>query len=121
MENQKSTSSNEIKKTIDLYLSRWKLIAFCVIVALAAAYTHLRYATYQYDASATIKIKDEKESRKLPSMEEMAKSGLFSDGTDKLKDEIEIITSRTVITNIVKNLKLNVQYYEQGKIKEQEI
>ncbi len=121
MENQKSTSSNEIKKTIGLYLSRWKLLAFCAIVALAAAYTHLRYATYQYSASATIKIKDDKQSQKLPSMEDMAKSGLFSDGTNKIKDEIEVITSRTVIANIVKNLKLNIRYYEQGKIKEQEI
>ncbi|HNQ27770.1 MAG TPA: Wzz/FepE/Etk N-terminal domain-containing protein, partial [Aquaticitalea sp.] len=86
MENQKSTSSNEIKKTIGLYLSRWKLLAFCAIVALAAAYTHLRYATYQYSASATIKIKDDKQSQKLPSMEDMAKSGLFSDGTNKIKD-----------------------------------
>ncbi len=113
-------SNNEIKKTLNLYLTRWKFIAFFVIIALALAYSHLRYATYQYQASATIKIKDEKESQKLPSMEEIGKGGLFSDG-NKIKDEIEIITSRTVITNIVKNLKLNIRYYEQGKIKEKEL
>src|SRR5690606_25435031 len=99
---------------------RWKFITFFVIIAVALAYTHLRYATYQYQASATIKIIDEKESQKLPSIEEIGKGGLFSDG-NKIKDEIEIITSRTVITNIVKNLKLNIRFYEQGKIKEQEI
>lgn len=120
MSSKTVNSNNEIKKVIDLYLSRWKFIAFFAIIAIALAYSHLRYATYQYQASATIKIIDEKEAQKLPSIEEIGKGGLFTDG-NKIKDEIEIITSRTVITNIVKNLKLNIRYYEQGKIKEKEL
>jgi len=120
MDSKKDTPSNEIKKTIDLYLSRWKLIAFFVIVALGLAYSHLRYATYEYSASATIKIKEEKESQKLPSVEELSKGGLFSEG-NKIQDEIEVITSRTIATNIVKNLNLNISYYEQGMIKEKEL
>lgn len=121
MESEINTSTNEIKKALDLYLSKWKLISFFVIVALAIAYSFLRYSTYQYQAYATIKIKDEQESQKLPSITEIARGGLFSDGTNKIKDEIEIITSRTTIANIVKSLKLNIRYYEQGKIKEQEL
>lgn len=121
MESKSNTSTNNIKKILDLYLSKWKLISFFVIFALALAYSFLRYSTYQYEASATIKIKDEQESQKLPSITEIARGGLFSDGTNKIKDEIEIITSRTTIANIVKSLKLNIRYYEQGKIKEQEL
>ncbi len=120
MESKTPTSSTEIKKTIDLYLSRWKLITFFVIVALGLAYSHLRYTSYVYKANATIKIKEEKESQKLPSMEEFSKGGLFTDG-NKIQDEIEVITSRTIATNIVKNLKLNISYYEQGMIKEKEL
>ncbi len=121
MESKQTTPTNDIKNILDLYLSRWKLIAFFVIVAMAIAYGYLRYTTYQYEASATIKIKDEKQSQKMPSMEEMSVNGLFSDGTNKIRDEIEIITSRAVISNVVKNLKLNIRYFEQGKIKEQEL
>lgn len=121
MESKIVTPTNEIKKTVDLYLSKWKLITFFVATALTLAYGYLRYTTYKFEASATIKIKDEKQSQKLPSMEEISKNGLFSDGTNKIRDEIEIITSRNVIANVVKNLKLNIRYYEQGKIKEQEL
>ncbi|WP_417370887.1 GumC family protein [Gelidibacter japonicus] len=121
MESKINTSTNEIKKTLDLYLSRWKLISFFVIIAMALAYSFLRYSTYQYEATATIKIKDEQQSQKLPTMAEMTGSGLFSDGTNKIKDEIEVMTSRTVISNIVKKLELNIRYFEQGKIKEQEL
>ncbi|TDU39997.1 capsular exopolysaccharide synthesis family protein [Gelidibacter sediminis] len=116
-----TTSTNEIRKIFDLYLSKWKLIVLSAIVALIIAYGYLRYSTYQYEAFATIKIKDEKQSQKLPTIADMGKGGLFSDGGNKIKDEIAVMTSRTIISNIVKNLKLNVSYFEQGKIKEQEI
>lgn len=121
MESKTSMPTNELKKTIDLYLSRWKLISFFAIIALVLAFTYLRYSTYQYQAHATIKIKDEKQSQKLPSISEISKGGLFSDGNNKIKDEIEIMTSRTIISKIVKKLELNIRYYEQGKIKEQEL
>ena len=121
MESKNTNSNHEIRKIVDLYLSRWKLILIFVIMALALAYGYLRYSHYQYEAFATIKIKDEKQSQKLPTIADMGKGGLFTDGGNKIKDEIAVMTSRTLIANIVKNLKLNVRYYQQGKIKEQEI
>ncbi|HLT33763.1 MAG TPA: polysaccharide biosynthesis tyrosine autokinase [Aquaticitalea sp.] len=121
MESKKVKSTKEIKKNLNLYLSRWKLIAFFVVVALALAYSYLRYSTYQYEAYATIKIKDEKQSQKLPSLSEITGTAAFSNEGSPVNDEIEILTSRTLFKNIVKNLKLNIRYYEQGKIKEQEI
>ncbi len=87
MHSKTSTPTDELKKTIDLYLSNWKLISFFIFLALAMAFTYLRYSTYQYQASATIKIKDEKQSQKLPSITEISKGGLFSDGSNKIKDE----------------------------------
>lgn len=121
MESQKTHETNEVRKILDLYLSRWKLILFFIIIALTLAFTYLRYTTYQYQASAIIKIKDDKQSQKLPSISEMSKGSLFADGNNKINDEIEVMTSRTLISNIVKNLQLNIRYYAQGKIKEQEL
>lgn len=121
MESKNTNSTHEIRKTVDLYLSRWKLILFFVILALGLAFAYLRYTTYQYQASATIKIKDDKQSQKLPSISEMSKGSLFSDGNSKINDEIEVITSRSIISNVVRKLDLNIRYYHQGKIKEQEL
>ncbi|WP_400078942.1 GumC family protein [Winogradskyella sp. R77965] len=121
MESKTTPSSNKIRKTLNLYLRQWKIISFCLFIALAIAYSYLRYTTYKYKATATIKLRDEKQSQKLPSLEEVNKGGLFSDGTNKIRDEIEVITSQTLISNIVKELKLNIRYYNQGQIKEQEL
>ena len=121
MEPKKVTPTNEIKKTLDIYLSRWKLISFFVILALAIGYSYLRYSTYQYEAYAVIKIKDEKQSQKLPSLAELSGGGAFSESSSPVLDEVKIITSRNLISNVVKDLNLNVRYFEQGKIKEQEL
>ncbi|WP_296317527.1 GumC family protein [Winogradskyella sp. UBA3174] len=119
----KSTSITglHIRKKIELFFSYWKWICFSVIVALVIAFTHLRYTNYEYKANATIKIRDEKQSTMLPSMEEMGSNGLFSQGSDKIKDEISVIQSRTLFKNIVEKLKLNISYFEEGKIKEKEL
>lgn len=121
MKDKSPSSTDNLKKTLDIYLSRWKFIIFFAVIALGLAYASLRYATYQYQASATIKIKEEQQSQKLPGLDEMTSGGLFSGGGNKVKDEIEVMTSRVIISNIVKNLGLNIRYYNQGKIIEQEI
>jgi len=121
MDSKSRSNSNEIRQAIELLSSKWKWLLFCLIIAVGLGYTYLRYATNEYSASATIKIQDENQSKKLPSIEEVANTGLFSDGTDKIKDEIAIIKSRTLIGNVVKDLKLNIRYFAEGSIKEREI
>lgn len=121
MESKPVSKPNEIRQSIELFLSHWKIILFCIVVSLFLGYTYLRYATYEFSASATIKIRDDNESEKLPSIGDASGKGLFSDGTNKIKDEIETIQSRTLIENVVKNLNLNIRCFAEGSIKEREI
>jgi succinoglycan biosynthesis transport protein ExoP len=121
METKGKSANNEIKQQLELILSYWKLISICLIIALSLAYIHLRYATSEYKASATIKIKDDKQSQKLPSIESIAGGGLFENGSNKIVDEIEVIQSRSLMSNVIKKLDLNIKYYSQGQVKEQEI
>lgn len=121
MESKPVSSSNEIRQAVELFLSQWKILLLCLIIALGLGYTYLRYATNEYSAGATIKIQDENESKKLPSLEEISNGGLFSGGANKVKDEISILKSKTLIENVVRALNLNVRYYAEGKVKEREI
>jgi capsular exopolysaccharide synthesis family protein len=118
---ESNSATSDIKQKIELFISYWKWISLSVVVALLLGHTYLRYTANEYKANATIKIRDEKQSTKLPSIEDMTGEGLFSGGTDKIKDEIQVIQSRTLIENIIKNLKLNIRCFEQGKIKEKEL
>jgi succinoglycan biosynthesis transport protein ExoP len=121
MESRPNSVTTDIKQKVELFLSYWKWIAFSAIVAILLGHAYLRYTTYMYKANATIKIRDEKQSTKLQGIEDIDKNGLFSQGTDKIKDEITVIQSRTLAENIIKTLDLNIQYFEKGKIKEVEL
>lgn len=122
MKNSLSNLNNvEARQTIEKFLLYWKYILISVFLSVSVGFIYLRYADNLYVATATIKIQDEKQSKKLPSIEEISNKGLFAEGSDKIKDEIEIIKSRTLITNVVNNLNLNVRCFAQGQIKENEI
>lgn len=121
MESKPVSSPNEIRQSVELFLSHWKLLIFCITVAIFLGYTYLRYTTSEYSASATIKIRDDKESKKLSTNGESSNEGLFSDGTDKIKDEIETMQSRTLIEQVVKQLNLNIRCFAEGSIKVREI
>lgn len=118
---KKKSITTEISKVLNLYLSYWKWILLSVFIAIFLGFTYLRYATYEYKASATIKLREEDQATKLPSLEDVKNSGFFSQGSDKIKDEIKIIQSRTLAENVVKDLNLNISYYAVGKIKQNEL
>ncbi|WP_299109719.1 polysaccharide biosynthesis tyrosine autokinase [uncultured Winogradskyella sp.] len=120
MEVNPTSNSIDLRKKIDLFVSNWKIIFLCLVCALFLAFTYLRYTSNLYKASATIKIKDENQSKKLPSSLLEAGNGDLFGASDKIKDELQTIRSRSLIENVVKNLKLNITCVEVGNIKELE-
>ena len=114
-------NQNELRDKVDLFLSKWKFIIICLFLVIGFAYVYLRYANYEYRATASIKINEEKQNKQLPELTALQNYGLFSNDFAKVDDEIEIIKSRTLIQKVVEDLKLNISYYVRGKIKEQEI
>ena len=116
-----NSNSSDIKQTLENFLYYWKWILISVLFSLIFAFLYLRYTTFEYNATATIKIQDEEQSKKLPSLEDLSNKGLFSDGADKIKDELITIKSRTIAKNIIKKLELNILYYAEGDIKDIEL
>lgn len=114
--------NQDLRKTTDLFLSKWKLILFFVILMLGLSYIYLKYSTYEYQASASIKIKnDDQNNSQLKELSQLQNYGLFSSDFNNITDEVEIIKSRRIIKRVVDDLDLNIKYYVQGRIKEQEV
>ncbi|WP_274476569.1 GumC family protein [Mangrovimonas aestuarii] len=118
MSSQKSINNKEhLRESIEVYLSKWKFILLGLIIALVLGFLYLRYATYEYKASATIKIKDDESNNKLPEISSLQNYGLFKTDLNNVVDEIEVIRSRFLIGQVVEELKLNIQFYVQGRFK----
>ncbi|NND53014.1 MAG: polysaccharide biosynthesis tyrosine autokinase [Flavobacteriaceae bacterium] len=113
-------SKDNFRNTIDVYLSNWRWILLSLIAALIVAFLYLRYSTYQYQSSASIKLKEDNNS-KLPEISSLQDYGFFADNSSNVLDEIEIIKSRTIISKVVDELNLNIKYFVTGRVKENEV
>ena len=121
MSHNNTTNKDNIKNVVETYLSKWKLIIGCVILAIALATVYLRYATNKYQASASIRLTDDKGQGELPEISRLQTYGLFATNASKVVDEVEILRSRAILEQVVKDLDLNIKYSQIGRVKEQEL
>lgn len=102
-----------INQLLFRYLPYWPLFVIMLILGLAAAYTYIRYKVPQYEAEASIMIKDEKKG--VDDSKVVQAFDIFA--TTKIVDnEIEMIRSRNLLKNVVQSLRLYAPVYEEGKL-----
>lgn len=106
---QENTFIQLVKK----YLPYWPIFLILIFVSLSIGYLYLRYTTPMYEAYASIIIKDEKKGYSDPDVVDQL-NGL--DSKKIVDNEIEIVQSRSVMLDVVKDLGLYATIYQQGKI-----
>lgn len=121
MQNSIYNNKSQLRNTLDLYVSKWKYILLFLIISLGCAFLYLRYATYQYNTTASIQIQEDKKSNPMNEISALQSVGLFSSDFGKIEDEAQILKSRTLIEQVVKDLKLNMSFFVKGKIKDSEV
>ena len=105
MSDSKSINLGEL---INTYAKHWKWFVLSVIITTTLAYVYLRYAIPEYDAKAKIQIlEDKNSSSELSVLQDL---DIFSGSNAQIKDEIDILNARTNHIEVVKRLKLNIQY-----------
>jgi capsular exopolysaccharide family len=109
MEN-KSTSLNQLWSR---YISYWPWFFLLVALAVGGAWLYIRYTVPQYESTARLLIKDEKkgveDSKGLESLNLISTKKI-------LENEIEVLRSRALIAEVVKNLNLYAPVYEKRSI-----
>ncbi len=103
----------DLKKELFKYLFFWRWFVFSIILCLIISFFYLRYSHNIYKTSAKIKILDKKEaSLELPSA-----SDLFSNNKINLENEIELLSSYTILSKVVEKENLTTSFYTIGNIK----
>jgi tyrosine-protein kinase Etk/Wzc len=103
---EKKRSLN-IKGIIAKYLYHWPLFMICFFVALLTAIVYLYYAKPTYPITATLIIKENKKSPDQQSA--LSQIDLLS-STKQIENEMEIIKSNRLITQVIKELELGIVY-----------
>src|SRR6185437_654188 len=107
-------SESMIQQFVSKYVPYWPLFLLAVVLASGLAYAYLRYTTPIYQATATIIIKDEKkgneESKLVESLDQISSKKI-------VENEVEIIQSRKIMEDVVRDLGLYAPVYEKGDVR----
>ncbi|WP_271766996.1 GumC family protein [Aquimarina algiphila] len=114
-----SSFSFNLRDQIIKYLKKWYWFVLSVVIFVSLAYVKVRYTIPQYNVSSMIMISQD-ESISESELSAFKDLGLLDDTQNKIENEIQIIKSRTLLTNVVNNLNLNVRYFSEGRILEVE-
>ena len=111
--NQENIEDNyDLKKELFKYLFFWRWFVFSIILCLIISFFYLRYSNTIYSTTAKIKILDKKEvSLELPSA-----SDLFNSNKINLENEIELLSSYTILKKVIEKQNLNTNFYSIGSI-----
>ena len=106
--------SNFSSSFIFRYLPYWPLFLLLTLIALGGAWFYLKFTTPQYEVNARILIKDEKkgseDAKALESLDLISPK-------KTIDNEMEVIQSKTLLNNVVKNLNLYAPVSEEQRFK----
>ena len=103
----------DIREILFYYLTYWKWFVVSFFVCILWAFIYLKVTTPVYDISSTIMIKDEKKGGGL-SDELSLFGGINIFGNTSTENEIEVLKSKSLIRDVVKDLGLYISYIQKG-------
>jgi len=117
---EEETSSFDLKTIFTLVVLNWQWFVLSMLIFFFSSLLYLRYfADPVYQMSVKILIKDEQSNRSrgnqmLANMQDFG----FMTNSAGIDNEIEILGSKRLAREVVKDLKLNISYSSKGRIKE---
>jgi tyrosine-protein kinase Etk/Wzc len=107
----------DVKEWVFKILGIWQYILLSIIMCVGLVYLYHRYATPRFDVGGTILIKEDKKSINPELLQELQ----FFQGSSTKANEIEILSSYTLMKRTIESLNFDIEYYGIGRIKEREI
>ena len=94
----------------------WQWFLLSLIICFCVALIYLRYAEPVYKVSARMLIKDENRKRNTNQMLAGVEDLGFLTNSTGIDNEMEVLQSRVLFRDVVKDLKLYAEYRTEGKI-----
>jgi len=105
----------DLKVILFNYLQYWPILLACSFLGLISAFFINRYTTPVYSVESTVIIKDDKPTLGSDLFESAGLGGL--QGKNNIENEIGILKSFSLAEETIGSLNLNVQYFEEGFFK----
>ena len=110
---EKEEQSIDIKALIYIFLSKWYLFLAFVILAVAVAWVYNHFTAPKYQVAGTVFVKDTRSMFDPTSI----MTGVNYSNMQNLDNEIAIIKSYSLSEQVVKQMNLEVAYYNVGRFR----
>ncbi len=120
---EEEKSSFNFQTIYTAFILNWKWFLLSVIACVGIGFLYLRYTTPVYNTVAKLLIKDgdgnssRNRGGAMQALESMSNMGIISNSYG-VENEQEILTSTTIAQEAIKDLKLYVNYYKKGRVKD---
>ena len=117
-EQKDEESSFNLRTVYSIFILNWPWFLLSLFIFVCGALIYLRYADPVYSLSMKMYIKDEMNNRRpsnqmLSNMQDM---GFITNSTG-IENEVEILKTRRLAEDAVRDLKIYTEYYSDGKLK----
>jgi len=109
-----------MKSFIVHMLSYWKAFVLSVAIFVGLAFLYLKYATPQYMVSSVLMLKDQKNMTESKAVTSFANDNGLSallKPSENVLNELDVLTSRKLVKEVVKELKLNIKVGEKSGLR----
>ncbi|HET6996483.1 MAG TPA: Wzz/FepE/Etk N-terminal domain-containing protein, partial [Chitinophagaceae bacterium] len=104
---------NMLNDVVFKYIPYWPVFVILMAVSMFGAWFYLRITPKMFEANASIMVKDEQKGVEPTKMEEQLDQ--FS-GKKIIENEVEVLKSKTLMSDVVKNLHLYATFFEEGEM-----
>lgn len=103
-----------------LFCQNWYWVLISALICVGVAFVYLRFKTPVYSASMKVLVKESGDKKNAFSGMALDQMGMLS-SSNGFDNELEILSSTTVATRVVKRLKLYVAYSLKGHLQDTEL
>ncbi|MGI4751454.1 MAG: GumC family protein [Janthinobacterium lividum] len=108
---------NQLKYFLSRCLYHWPLFLLGVLITTGIAYYNLRSQKPSYEVTAKLLVNDGKPSGESSALEKLN----VTEASKGIDNEIEILKSRPLVLDAIKNLNLWINYEEKGKYYQKDV
>ena len=94
----------------------WQWFLLSLIICFCMALIYLRYAEPVYEVSARMLIKDDSKKKSANQMLANVEDLGFLSNSTGIENEVEVLQSRVLLRDVVKDLKLYTEYRTKGRV-----
>ena len=112
------TDKRKMLAVLNRYARQWKWFMLSLILGLAGAYVFTQYMPSVYQVQASVMIIDEKKGNSDASV--LKEQQIFVP-KKVVENEVEVLRSYSLMSQVVKNLHLDVQYFQPARFGKKDI